>query len=164
VVAHETGLIDKIELRESDPWKDPAALLAATPLAKVPALVTDDGTLLTESTTICDHLDGLAGRCLSGGLPVAARAALAQGLIERRRPAERQWDEWIARLRRAIERTLVRIVPGGDRFDMGDVGLAVGLAYMDFRLPEIGWREAHPPLAAWLDRVNARPSMQATKP
>lgn len=173
VTAHECGLIDRIALLDTDPWKDPPELLAANPIAKVPALVLDDGTVLTESLIICDHLDGLTGGRLSGGLPVAVRSALAQGLIdaafgtviERRRPAERQWEEWIARLRRAVERTLARAVPpDSDRFDLGDIGLAVGLAYMDFRLPEIPWRAAHPALAAWLDRVNARPSMRATRP
>jgi glutathione S-transferase len=174
VTAHETGLIDRIELRESDPWKDPPDLLSATPLAKVPALVTEEGTLLTESASICEYLDGLTGRGLTKGdrLPVMARAALAQGLIdaafgtviERRRPAERQWGEWIDRQRRAIDRTLTRIVPAGERFDLGDVALACGLAYLDFRLPEIAWRTQHRPLAAWLDEANRRPSMQATKP
>lgn len=177
VTAHECGLIDRIALLDTDPWKDPPELLAANPIAKVPALVLDDGTVLTESLIICDHLDGLTGGRLSGGLPVAVRAGLAQGLIdaafgtviERRRPGERQWDEWIARLRRAVERTLERVEPAGDRFDaerfdLGDIGLACGLAYLDFRLPEIGWRAAHPALAAWLDRVSARPSMTATKP
>jgi glutathione S-transferase len=131
--------------------------------------------LITESTTICAYLDGLSrGRRLINGdrTRVMARVALAQGVIdaafgtviERRRPAERQWSEWIDRQRRAIERTLVRIIPGGERFDLGDIALACGLAYLDFRLPEVAWRRAHPPLAAWLDHVSQRVSMQATQP
>lgn len=173
VVAYEKSLMDRLELCEVDPWTDPPELLAATPLAKVPALVTDDGTLITESTTIGVYLDGLGqGRKLIEGdrWRVMARAALAQGLIdaafiaviERRRPAERQWPDWIDRQRRAIERVLPKLTVQGDRFDLGDIAVACGLAYLDFRLPEIPWRTAYPHLARWLDQVNQRPSMRAT--
>jgi glutathione S-transferase len=173
VVAHEKALMDRLELREVDPWADPPELLAATPLAKVPALITDDGTLITESTAISVYFDGIGhGRPLVAGdrWRVMARAALAQGLIdaaftmviERRRPAERQWPEWIDRQRRAVERVLPKLTVEKDRFDLGDIAAACGLAYLDFRLPEIAWRSAHPRLAAWLDQVDQRPSMRAT--
>lgn len=179
VVAHEKALTDRLEMVEVDPWTDPSELLAANPLAKVPALLTDDGTLITESTAIGAYLDSLGhGRKLVDGerWRVMARASLAQGLIdaafimviERRRPAERQWPEWIARQRRAIERTLPRFTPAylGDanRFDLGDIALACGLAYLDFRLAEIPWRAQHPHLAQWFDSVDQRPSMRATAP
>lgn len=177
VVAHEIELIDRIDMIEVDPWADPPELLAVNPLSKVPALLTDDGALITESTTIAIYLAtrGYGRRLIEGERwRVLARAALAQGLIdaafitviERRRPAERQWPDWIARQRRAIDRTLLAFTPAslGDdaRFDLGDIVLACGLAYMDFRLPEIPWRTEQPHLAQWLDRINQRPSMRAT--
>lgn len=177
VVAHEKGLIDRIEMIEVDPWFDPPELIAANPLSKVPALLTDDGTLITESTTIGVYLDGIGpGRSLVTGerWRVMARVALAQGLIdaafisviEGRRPADRQWSDWTARQRRAIERALPVFAPAylseSDRFDLGDIALACGLAYLDFRLADLPWRAQHPHLAQWLDRVNQRPSMRAT--
>lgn len=175
VVAHEKGLFDRIELHQTDPWVDPAELLAITPLCKVPALVTDDGVLITESAAISAYLDdiGPGPRLVDGDRArILSRLGLAQGLIdaafisviERRRPAERQWPQWIDRQRRALERTLPEMAPPSDRFDLSDIALACGLAYLDFRLPEIPWRSTHPGLAAWLDRTNQRPSMQATKP
>jgi glutathione S-transferase len=173
VVAHEKRLLDRIQLVETDPWSDPPDLHAATPIGKVPALLTDDGRLLTESLVIAEHLDRLGeGPRLAGGDDVAARVSLAQGfidsafgtVIERRRPAERQWPDWIARQRRAIERTLQRIEVAPGRFDLGDIGFAVGLAYLDFRLPEIAWRTTSPSLAAWLDAQARRPSLWATRP
>jgi glutathione S-transferase len=175
VVAHEKSLMARLEPHEVDPWSDPPELHAATPVGKVPALVTDDGALITESTLIGEYLDGLSPEppLMAGArMDVLARAALAQGLtdaafgivIERRRPAERQWDSWIDRLRRAVERTLPRVTVAPGRFDLGDIALACALAYLDFRLTEIGWRHAHPALAGWLDEVNLRPSMQATWP
>lgn len=173
VTAHEKSLMESLELHEVDPWTDPADLLAATPLAKVPALITDDGTLITESTAICDYLDGLGqGRKLVDGerWRVMARVGLGQGLIdaafitviEQRRPTAQRSDDWIARQRRAIERVLPRLATAADRFDLGDITLACGLAYLDFRLPDVRWRAARPDLAQWLDRINERPSMRAT--
>ncbi len=85
-------------------------------------------------------------------------------MIERRRPAEKQWPEWIARQRRAIDRTLPRLSVVAGRFDFGDIAAACALAYLDFRLPDVPWRRDHPALAAWLDEVNLRPSMVATRP
>lgn len=179
VVAHEIELIDRIEMVEVDPWSDPPELLSVNPLGKVPALLTDDGALITESTTIAIYLAtrGFGRRLIEGERwRVQARAALAQGLIdaafitviERRRPAERQWPDWIARQRRAIERLLPTFTPAdladANRFDLGDITLACGLAYLDFRLGDIPWRTQHPHLAQWLDQVNRRPSMLATAP
>lgn len=174
VVAHEKGVTARLDWIEVDPWSDPPELLAASPLGKVPALVTTDGTPITESGTIAEYLDGLGGgpSLLAGdATAVRARAALAQGLtdaafgmvIERRRPAERQWDDWLNRLRRAVDRTLPRLEVTQGRFDLGDIALACALAYLDFRLPEIAWRAGQPRLAAWLDRVGQRPSMLATR-
>ncbi len=175
VTVHEKGLIDRVEMREIDPWSDPADLLAATPVGKVPALLTDAGALITESALIGEYLDGVGdGPSLLGSdaMLTRARAALAQGVIdaafaiviEGRRPPERQWPDWIDRQRRAIDRVLPRVKVQEGRFDLGDIALAACLGYLDFRLPDIGWRAAHPRLADWLDGVNRRPSMIATAP
>jgi glutathione S-transferase len=175
VAAHELGLFDQLELVETDPWVDPPRLYSAAPLGKVPALVADDGTLIVESTTICQYLDTLTPShpLDAGDMAVLARAALPHGVIdaafatviERRRPRELQWQDWKSRQRRAIERTLPRLpAPPAGRFDLGDLTLAVALSYLDFRLPEITWRTSQPPLAAWLDQISERPSMRATVP
>jgi glutathione S-transferase len=174
VFIHEKKLAEAVELVAVDPWKDPEGLLAATPLAKVPALLTDDGLLISESTLICQYLDTAGGgETIAGGEPsLLSRAGLAHGLmdaafqivIERRRPPERQWQGWIDRQQRAIERAVPLLTPGSDRFDLGDITLACALAYLDFRLPEIAWRSWSPRLARWLDEVAVRPSMHATMP
>lgn len=175
VTAHEKGLIGRIEMREIDPWSDPAELHAATPVGKVPALVTEDGVLITESALIGEYLDGVGdGPSLLGAdaMTTRTRAALAHGLIdaafaiviEGRRPAERRWPDWVGRQRRAIDRLLPRLAVQKGRFDLGDIALASGLGYLDFRLPNIEWRAAQPHLADWLDGVNQRPSMIATAP
>jgi glutathione S-transferase len=176
VAAHELGVVDRMTLCATDPWSDPADLLAVNPVGKVPALLCDDGRLVTESTTICEHLDALTGASSLTGPDrgaVMSRAALTQGVIdaaftaviEKRRPPERQWPDWIDRQQRAIDRTLsVTPMPPAGRFDLGDIALACALAYLDFRLAATGWRGRHDGLARWLDAVASRPSMQATQP
>jgi glutathione S-transferase len=176
VVAHEKCLAGRIQWLETDPWADPLDLHDATPIGKVPALVTDDGVLVTESIAIAQHLDQVGdGSSLSAGDAgdLLARIGLAQGLIdasfaiviEARRPADLQWTDWTQRQIRAIDRSIPRLaVPPEGRFDLGDIGLAVALAYLDFRLKDVAWRAARADLAAWLDRVSPRPSMQATLP
>jgi glutathione S-transferase len=175
VTAHELGLFERLDLAVLDPWKDPPELLAATPFAKVPALVTDDAITLTESTAICEYLSLLADIApLTGAawLDNAVRVGVAQGLtdaglnivVEGRRPAETQSSSWRDRLTRAIIRAMKVARVGGTGFDAGNIALACALAYLDFRLPNIGWRQQRPDLAAWLDDVDQRPSMLATRP
>lgn len=176
VMAHELALFERLEIVPVDPWADPGAMTEVAPLGRVPALLTKDGETIVESTTICEYLIEQAPGGWPGAserLAVLARAGIAQGLtdaaygavIETRRPADRQWPQWIDRQCRAIARTLptLRIPPAG-RFDLGDVSLACGLAYLDFRLDRLGWRDQRPDLAAWLDQVSRRPSMMASRP
>jgi glutathione S-transferase len=54
------------------------------------------------------------------------------------------------------------LAPG--RFDIGDIGLACALAYLDFRLSQIAWRTPRLRLRHWLAESAARPSMIATRP
>jgi glutathione S-transferase len=175
VVLHEKGLFDRVEQILADPWTDAPELLAAAPVGKVPALITDDGLTLSESTTIAEYLDSFpTGLSLIGKdrWPVMARAVIGQGLIdasfailiEGRRPEERRWPEAVERHKRVIVRIVDTATIETGRFDLGDIALACGLAYMDFRVPDMPWRTARPDLAAWLDEISRRPSMQATKP
>lgn len=176
VAALESGLGDRIEVVQVDPWSDPPELLAVTPVGKVPALVLDDGPVLIESTAICAALFEAGGRpqlSSTERLDEARRTGLAQALIdaaygtviERRRPPEKQWEQWVQRQRRAVDRILETVeAPAADRFDLGDISLACGLAYLDFRLPQVAWRPVRPELADWLDAVSQRPSMTASAP
>jgi glutathione S-transferase len=174
VAAYEKNIVPRLEIVSVDPWSDPAELIAASPIGKVPALIMDDETVLADSTLIVSYFDEIgSGDTLFGTdrFAVLGRVAIAQGLIdaafatviERRRPADKQWDGWIARQRRAIDR-IVAAVTASRQFDLGDVTLACGLSYLDFRLPDVTWRAARPDLAAWLDDVARRPSMQVSTP
>jgi glutathione S-transferase len=182
VAIHELELRDAVQFTEIDPWLEPLELTEANPLSKVPALVLADGSLVTESDAIIQTLHGLTAgsqlipkeepaRHLSLG-----RAALCQGLIdatficaiEGRRPKESRWADWVARQERAIVRTLslleARFNLDDGRFDIGDVGLACGLGYLDLRGAHLSWRSGRPRLANWFEGASVRPSMIATRP
>ena len=50
------------------------------------------------------------------------------------------------------------------RFSIGHIALGVALGYIDFRFPELTWRDGHPQLAAWHAAFEARPSVKANAP
>jgi glutathione S-transferase len=49
------------------------------------------------------------------------------------------------------------------RFSIGHIALGVALGYIDFRFPEIKWRDGHPKIAAWHKQFEARPSAKANE-
>jgi glutathione S-transferase len=180
VVVIEKGLESRVELLLVNPMDSPAELLAVNPLATVPALVTDEGLHLCDSSVICEYLDTLSAEPQLFPEPkarecVLAFIAMADGImdaavacvLEGRRPKELQYAMWRERKEAAIMRTIEKFSGIDMRhspLSMGSINLAVALAYVSFRLPHINWRDQQPPLAAWLDEFSNRNSMQATKP
>lgn len=181
VTVLEKDLADRVEEIVVSPLEDPAALLEANPLGKVPALRLDDGRCLYDSWVICEYLDSLAPtpRLIPHGaarFDVLRRAALADGVLdaavtarmELLRPEAIRWAPWTDRQQRAIRRGLVvmekDVAALGGEVTLAHIEFAVALGYLDFRLPELAWRDAHPALAAWQDAFRQRPSMQATVP
>lgn len=179
--AHEAGLAERLETVWVEPWDDAPALLAANPFGKVPALETDGGTVLIESAVICDHLIAVSGR--DHLMPLAEREdALHRlgfgramidcsfGVVIARRFAGGETPSLTQRWLKAIPRAVAaldeigarRAVPSAP--DLADLAVAVAFDYIDFRLPEIRWREVAPSLVGWVDAVRARPSMTATDP
>ena len=51
------------------------------------------------------------------------------------------------------------------RFSIGHIAIGVALGYIDFRFPELAWRNGHPRLAALVRGVLRRgPSVKANEP
>ena len=50
------------------------------------------------------------------------------------------------------------------QFSIGHIALGVALGYIDFRFPELNWREGHPKIAEWHAAFEARPSARANTP
>lgn len=185
VVAHETGLIDRIEripvvvAMTNPPTPE---VTQHNPLNKIPTLITDDGLTLFESVVICEYLDSLhAGqRLFPADAPRRWKAlrwhALGTGMLEAlllwrsesRRPAGTQlpvvlaaFDDKIRGSLDLLEREAAELRAG--EFGIGHVGVGCALAYADFRFPELQWRDGRPALAALYAGLQARPSMRATE-
>jgi glutathione S-transferase len=180
VVAHEKGLSARIELVWTDPWASEERLLSVTPLAKVPVLVAEDGEPLVESACICDYLDGIAASPTLLPQPRAARLTvlrkygLGRGLIDaafgaviEARYGSGGHSVLIERWRAGVDRA-VSVLEKSDTLtvapDLGDLAVAIGLSYLDFRMSDVQWRTAAPRLASWFESISARPSFVATAP
>jgi glutathione S-transferase len=180
VQAVETGLADRLAT-EVVTLRDPAsALLPVNPVGKVPTLLTDDGHALCETRIICEYLDSLhdGAPFIEPGLDARQDEGLAFGMQEGisvwfrelRRPEHERSPGLIGVDRARTERCLAHLEPivvarfGGDRATLARVAPGCALGFADALLPALSWRRGHPALAAWFDRFNARPSMQATLP
>jgi glutathione S-transferase len=184
VVAHETGLASRIEIRDQavSPVSPNDAVAAANPLGKIPCLITDNGEALYDSRVIAEYLDGLHGgarlfpaggearwrtlrrQALGDGIMDAAVAARYEAVL---RPEAYRWDGWIEGQKRKVARGLDRLEAEAADLDSVDIGLiAAGcaLGYLDFRYPDWPWRPGRPRLAAWFERFDTRASMQQTRP
>lgn len=179
VVAIEKGVLDRIDLINVNPMDSAPELLAVNPLGTVPALVTREGLHLCESPVICEYLDGLSSETPlypeADRICVLAMAALADGImdaavacvLEGRRPPERQYQAWVDRKQAAILRAIDKLAAvdlSAAPLSIGTIALAVALAYVDFRLPQLGWRTKYPKLAVWVDAFSKRESMLKTQP
>jgi len=180
VVTYEKQLTDRVELVWTDPWASEPALLGVTPFAKVPVLIAEDDAPLVESACICDYLDsiGSAPRLLpaSGAarLGTLRKCGLGRGLIDvafgaviqdRYAPAADNilYTRWSEAVRRAVA-ALENVPAPAAEPDLGDLTIAVGLSYLDFRMPQTSWRQSAPGLAKWFEHVSARESMTKTAP
>ena len=156
------------------------------PLGKVPVLVLDDESTVFDSRVIVEYLDNLApnnrlippsGRdrtfikrweALGDGLCDAAVAVVLEG----KRPAAQQSQEWISRHRGKIDRALAMCAEElaeqawcyGTSITLADIALGTALGYLSFRLPDIDWQTRHPQLAKHYNKLMLRPSFAETVP
>jgi glutathione S-transferase len=156
------------------------------PLAKVPVLVLDDGRGLYDSPVIVEYLDSLGTGPRLIPEPFADRIevkrweALGDGIAEAtvaihhdlREPKEKQHaPAWHERQRLKVDRGLAVMEKDlgagefcfGGRFTLADVAAGYALDYLDFALPDVEWRKAHPALARLAERLAARKSFSGTK-
>ncbi len=180
VFAHETGLADSIELVPGNVWEPETGITKDNPLGKVPALATPDG-VFAGSYLCCEYLGTLhAGTRLipqdgPRRWPVLQLHAYADGIIEAtvagvveqlRRPKEFVYQGTLDRQNAKIIRTLDRIAPAAlpQTVDVATITLGCALGYLDFRAPQLSWRDGRSALAQWYESFSARKSMQATVP
>lgn len=156
------------------------------PLGKVPVLVLDDEMTIFDSRVIAEYLDNASP--VSRLIPEDTRQriqtrrweSLADGctdavvaiVMEGRRPAQFQYADWVARHRGKVDRALQAMADDlgrrnwccGDFFNLADIAVGCCLGFIDLRLPDLRWREAHPTLAKLADKLAQRPSFKDTAP
>jgi glutathione S-transferase len=52
----------------------------------------------------------------------------------------------------------------GIHLSLADIAVGVAVSYLDFRFPNIHWRQAHPNLAVLSERLALRPSFKDSLP
>jgi len=169
------------EFVEENAWAADTKVPQFNPLNKVPALVLDDGESIYDSGVIAEYLDTLPGASF---IPKDARSralvrrdeALGDGIsdagitmrLEGQREAARQDAAWIARQRSKVEAGIAAVSKSvgsrrGAATTLGDIACACSLFWLEFRFPEIHWRD-DPVLKAWAENLEKRPSFATTKP
>ncbi|MDP2305641.1 MAG: glutathione S-transferase N-terminal domain-containing protein [Pseudomonadota bacterium] len=180
VVLLEKGIaFEPVYVAPSDP-----TVTQANPLGKIPALVREDGRALYDSPVIVQYLelhtpmpallpaepgariDALCWEALCDGLCDAVVA----GMLERRRPADRQDAGTLAhhegKVRRALEVMEAdlgtRVHAVADAYTLADIAIASALGYVGLRAPAL--LDAHPALVDRYARLSERSTIACTAP
>ena len=184
IVVRELGLTARVEeiATAVSPVSPNADLAKQNPLVKIPALLTDTGEVLYDSSVICEYLDAQHGgaRIIPDG---AARwnalrlQSLCDGILDAAvlcryesavRPEALRWNDWVqgqfTKIRNGLDTLAAESLSWGTQFGIGQIGAACVLGYLDFRFAEENWREPRPQLAQWYESVKARASVAATVP
>jgi glutathione S-transferase len=187
IVMAEKKLDYRLELE--DVWSADTRIAAANPLGKVPCLVMEGGEAVFDSRVIVEYVDTLSP--VSRLIPASGREraevrtweALADGLLDAaiavrleqtwpgRTEAQRS-PAWIDRHLAKIHAALKAMSLGlgekawcaGIHFSLADIAVGVALGYLDFRFPQIDWREPYPNLARLHEKLAQRQSFLDTAP
>jgi glutathione S-transferase len=186
IVMAEKKLDYQFELE--DVW-NAESILKANPLGKVPCLVLEGGEAVFDSRVIVEYVDTRSpvSRLIPEGsrerTEVRTWEALADGLLDAAllarleatwagRSAEQRSQAWIDRQMSRIHSALGAMSTGlGDKpwcsgihLSLADIAVGCALGYLDFRFPQIAWRDQHANLAKLSEKLNARQSFIDTRP
>ena len=174
-----------------EPWGPETCVGEHNPLAQLPILIAEDGETLFESSYILEWIERRFpqppllpadddGILQARKLMVVAEGVLTawiSGSMELRR--DDPSAAWLNRQRHKVEAGINWIAEQiGDRefavrgaFGHADIAIGVNLALLTFGFERSGhtiegthWRERLPALVRYVDRLEARPSFQATRP
>ena len=177
------------EFVSEDVWSAATTIAESNPLGKVPCLVMEGAEALFDSRVIVEYLDALSpvgklipsvGRERAG---VKTWEALADGVLDAAilarleatwagRSTEQRSSAWIDRQLGKVHAAVQSMSVGlgeqafcsGVHLSLSDISVGVALGYLDFRFPEIDWRNPHPNLHKLFDKLMQRPSFSDTLP
>jgi glutathione S-transferase len=170
-----------------DVWSPETTIHTFNPIGKVPCLLMEDGEAVFDSRVICEYVDTLSpvGKLIpqSGRERVEVRCweALADGVLEAavlirleatQREEARRSETWVGRQRRKIEDGLDAMSQGlagktwcaHNHYSLADIAVGCALGYLDFRMPELDWREKHSNLEKHYAKLSQRQSFIDTVP
>jgi glutathione S-transferase len=185
IVLAEKKLDYRFELE--DVWNN-NAIVKNNPLGQVPCLVMDGGEAIFDSRVIVEYLDTLSP--VSRLIPERGRErvevrvweALADGLLDACVLArmEQTWPArgdlrspaWVERQMYKVQEALKVMSRGlgekpwymGAHISLADIAVGCGLGYLDFRFPDLDWRNPHPNLERLFGKLSARHSFVETMP
>jgi glutathione S-transferase len=170
-------------------WAADTSIANSNPLGKVPCLIMEGAEALFDSRVIVEYLDTLSpvgklipavGReraeiktweALADGLLDAAILARLEATWAGRTKAQRS-QAWIDRQMQKVSDSVKAMGQGlGDKpfcaglhFTLADIAVGCAVGYLDFRFPEMKWRDEYPNLVKLHDKLLQRPSFADTLP
>ena len=182
----ETGLDEKTikqEISRERLYSSESDVLTVNPVGRVPTLVLDDGTTLTEANLILRFIDAMSPshkllpldgsekwRILS---EMGQAWGLLEGIVTWVRALRLPNAESAAfimsgenlRVNRTADALETATVAGfGEPLNASHIVLGSALGLADARLRPWTWRAARPRLSAWYDHIAQRPSFRTTEP
>lgn len=161
---------------------DPADLLAANPLGKIPTLVLDDGSAVYDSRVITQHLNRVSGNRLfprnaAKRLDAERLEALADGICDsllamvyerRMRPEEKVHEPWLDRQWQKASRGLDWLNANPPKLPKqihaGHIALRAMIGYLEIRFAG-KWEKGRGKLKRWGARFDEKfPELAAAAP
>lgn len=181
VLLRETNLLQHVEEVNvsTTPFAPDPNVVAANPIGKIPTLIRTDAPAIYDSRVITRFLNDHAGAnlypqgriwdvlTLEATADAVMEAAVGMTYEARFRPEPQQSPDWVdaqwtkaSRAVAAINNRWISHLSGP--LDMGQIGTACALSYLDLRHDSRGWRDGNATLAAWHANFVTRDSMVAT--
>lgn len=174
---------------QEDVWAADTTIAHSNPLGKVPCLVMEGSEAMFDSRVIVEYLDTLSpvGKLIPQQgrerAEVKTWEALADGVMDAgvlcrleatwagRADGERS-QAWMDRQRGKINNGIAAMAKGlGDKpfcsgihLSLSDIAVGCALGWIEFRFPDIDWRNQYTNLAKLQDKLMQRPSFADTKP
>ncbi len=162
--------------------EEPASLLSANPLGKIPVLMLDDGRAIYDSAAIVQYLNRVSKNALLPRNPdkridAEVLEALADGICDsalvmvyerRHRPEEKVHQPWLdkqwAKITRALDHLNANPPKLPKKITAGQIALRAALGYLALRFAG-KWEKGHGRLVRWAARFDEKfPELKAAVP